>query len=214
LVSKWIQEWGWKKENIRMYPGEFLKAEWINDLSTIVKPNDEFLFYYQGHGTHYGGNALENKLGTFTYTVHPKKPWQFPYEMTVAFAEDEGITNGIFVIYDDALAEFFKVQPWQDVKKTFVIDSCFSGGFWGGDDLDETGDLERLNNVRFIASSGEDELTSQIWNLTDTVLKPGLHEKEAETGIECEDTEAFLTGVTFDGQLIKGVDSINTVKCR
>ncbi len=41
-----------------------------------------------------------------------------------------------------------------------------------------------------------------------------LHFRTQNTGIACGDTSAFLTGQTFDGQLIKGSDSINTVKCK
>ena len=40
-----------------------------------------------------------------------------------------------------------------------------------------------------------------------------LHFNTAETGIACGDTEATLTGETFDGQAILGTDSIVTVKC-
>lgn len=40
-----------------------------------------------------------------------------------------------------------------------------------------------------------------------------LHFKTQETGIQCGDTEAILTGETFSGQIIEGVDSINTVGC-
>jgi hypothetical protein len=40
-----------------------------------------------------------------------------------------------------------------------------------------------------------------------------LHFRIQETGIACGDTEAGLTGMTFDGQVIEGFDSINIVKC-
>lgn len=40
-----------------------------------------------------------------------------------------------------------------------------------------------------------------------------LHFNTQETGIACGDTEAHLTGETFDGQAIEGFDSINTVRC-
>ena len=40
-----------------------------------------------------------------------------------------------------------------------------------------------------------------------------LHFNTQHTGILCGDTFAFLTGETFDGQLIQGSDSINTVGC-
>ena len=40
-----------------------------------------------------------------------------------------------------------------------------------------------------------------------------LHFRTQETGITCGDTEAILTGVTFDDQEIEGYDSVNIVKC-
>jgi hypothetical protein len=38
--------------------------------------------------------------------------------------------------------------------------------------------------------------------------------KTRDTGIECGDTEATLTGTTFDSQEISGTDSIITILCR
>jgi hypothetical protein len=40
-----------------------------------------------------------------------------------------------------------------------------------------------------------------------------LHFRTQESGIQCGDTEASLTGETFDGQAIQGSDSIVTVGC-
>lgn len=40
-----------------------------------------------------------------------------------------------------------------------------------------------------------------------------LHFKNQQTGISCGDTEASVTGVTFSGDAIEGIDSINTVGC-
>jgi hypothetical protein len=40
-----------------------------------------------------------------------------------------------------------------------------------------------------------------------------LHFRTQEAGIQCGDTEASLTGETFDGQAIQGSDSIVTVGC-
>ena len=41
-----------------------------------------------------------------------------------------------------------------------------------------------------------------------------LHFKTQETGIQCGDTSASLTGETFYGDAIEGSDSIRTVKCK
>jgi hypothetical protein len=38
-----------------------------------------------------------------------------------------------------------------------------------------------------------------------------LHFKTQETGIQCGDTSAYLTGESFGGQAIEGSDSIRTV---
>jgi len=40
-----------------------------------------------------------------------------------------------------------------------------------------------------------------------------LHFKIQETGIYCDDIEAVLMGLTFDGQFFEGVDDVNIVKC-
>jgi hypothetical protein len=40
-----------------------------------------------------------------------------------------------------------------------------------------------------------------------------LHFRTQETGIQCGDTQAGLTGMTVDGQEIEGADSIRTVGC-
>lgn len=40
-----------------------------------------------------------------------------------------------------------------------------------------------------------------------------LHFKTQEAGIQCGDTEMSLTGQTFDGQMIEGTDSVNTMGC-
>ncbi len=41
-----------------------------------------------------------------------------------------------------------------------------------------------------------------------------LHFKTQDTGIQCGDTEATLSGVTFGSQAIEGSDFINTVECK
>jgi hypothetical protein len=59
-----------------------------------------------------------------------------------------------------------------------------SHGRWHVKDVDEDGDMDLL-----------------------------FHFNTQETGIVCGDTEATLTGETFDGQAITGTDSIETVPC-
>jgi len=40
-----------------------------------------------------------------------------------------------------------------------------------------------------------------------------LHFNSQDTGIQCGDTDATLTGMTGSGQAITGTDSIKTVPC-
>ncbi len=40
-----------------------------------------------------------------------------------------------------------------------------------------------------------------------------LHFETQDTGIQCNDTEATLTGKTFDGREVTGTDSVNVVNC-
>lgn len=41
-----------------------------------------------------------------------------------------------------------------------------------------------------------------------------LHFSTQATGIQCGDASASLTGKTFSGQMIQGLDSISTVRCK
>ena len=40
-----------------------------------------------------------------------------------------------------------------------------------------------------------------------------LHFNTQDTGIQCSDTDATLTGMTGGGQAITGTDSVETVPC-
>ena len=70
------------------------------------------------------------------------------------------------------------------------------------------------NSVRFGPSAAE-----PIKYRLDDVDDDGdmdllLKFKDRDTGIECDDTEATLTGETFDEQSIAGTDSVKTVGCK
>jgi hypothetical protein len=71
----------------------------------------------------------------------------------------------------------------------------------------------KIPSVRF----GPDEAKATRHRVRD-INKDGLgdlllHFKIRRTGIECGDTEAVLSGVTFDKQKFRGVDSVKTVGC-
>jgi hypothetical protein len=71
----------------------------------------------------------------------------------------------------------------------------------------------KIPSVRF----GPDEAKVTRHRVRD-VNKDGLGDlllrfKVHRTGIECGDTEVVLSGVTFDNQTFRGVDSVRTVGC-
>ncbi len=120
-----------------------------------VRPNlqagDGFLFYYSGHGSYFldpvaaqreriaadGGVALDRADETFYFT-------------------------GADSMSDDALTAQIATLP-AGVNKLAFLDSCFSGGFWGGGD---TGDVDRVAGTSMIAASAEDRLAPGSSDIT------------------------------------------------
>ena len=68
---------------------------------------------------------------------------------------------------DSELYTYLKeLDEYKDgIIKWVLIDACHSFGFWGDNNPNKNGDLEKLNNIFFIASADEDK--DAIWqNLT------------------------------------------------
>ena len=82
-----------------------------------------------------------------------------------------------------------------------------------------TGDFDALLVDPLTVQFGPDGATESHgrWHVEDVDGDGDMdllfHFNTQETGIVCGDTEATLTGETFDGQEITGTDSINTVSC-
>lgn len=179
---------GWKRENIirKDVTDPFIDS-WVNDFKSKVKPGDQFLFYYQGHGgvgTRPESMGETHRTGGFYNTTYP---YYHPYAADEALLFGTRATGGdhpIAIVKDDNLTQLFSAGEWTNVTKTFILDSCFSGGFVGGNDIDNQGDLDRLSNITVIYSSAEDEYTlGSDYNetvLTDYILKEGLSDKLAD----------------------------------
>jgi hypothetical protein len=206
-MTDWLLRLGWKRENIiRKDVTDPFRNSWVDDFKSKVKPGDQFLFYYQGHGgvgsslesmgeTHRTGvfyTRFENLIGNY----HP-------------YAADEALLFGtreaalaLAVVKDDDLTQLFSAGAWTNVTKTFILDACFSGGFVGGNDYDGRGDLDRLSNTTVIYSSEEEELTvCSRYNetvLTDYILKEGLGRKQADCNHD---------GIITTGELKSWVDN-------
>ncbi len=92
---------------------------------------------------------------------------------------DEAIrTADLFAVSDDALADFFRNAPpvWQQVRKIFVLDSCYAGGFLGDDLTPDTGDLETLpdDNYVLIASAEEGKFAQTVGPLLEGHVQDGI----------------------------------------
>ena len=176
-VERWLRATGWE---VKAYPDMGFNETWITTIN--IKPKDEFIFYYAGHGIT-GGNhgeiAERNGSNYFTIYRHDGS------EEQIQWADDEGLKyeNGD-ILWDDQLTNLFRGSKWDDVKKMFILDACFSGGFlFGGD-----GDLDDLPNARLIASSREDQLAQMLFigqipssSILTGVLRDGIHDNLADT---------------------------------
>ena len=148
-MKRYLLSSGWKAENIFSYPSEeypTFERSWINDVN--AKAGDDFLFYYSGHGgtDAKGYDGETHKSGSFKVSSSSET-------YTFNYSGDEYLVLPNLNLTDDTLTGLFKGNsasgvPWNDIHKTFIIDSCFSGGFWGGDDNDGEGDLESLPLTR------------------------------------------------------------------
>lgn len=103
----------------------------INQLSTKMQTGDKFIFFDSSHGG-------SDQSGTET-TVSPG---------------DEFLAIGDY-LDDDTLKSY--LAGMNGIDKWVMLDSCHSGGFWGNDNLNDIGDLEKLSQIGLFAASGEDD---------------------------------------------------------
>lgn len=105
----------------------------LEEFNNAIRPGDTLIFFYSGHG---GGSR-----------------------------EDLGVDESLDVtwldrITDDALSTWFldssRRDKWTGVNKLFILDSCYSGGFWNGEDLD----LSELDKVALLTAASELGLAS------------------------------------------------------
>lgn len=132
----------------------------LNTIKANIRPGDTFVFYANAHVGHTEAGSAERAAGTSGDT------------------RDEVFASGIT---DDWLAKYFSAPEWTNVRKIFLLDTCYSGGFWAGRSADE-GDLNRLPNVAIFASSREDQVSWAtlagvgIW--TEELLLPALEDSD------------------------------------
>jgi len=138
----------------------------------VVKPGDTFVFYIGTHGL-YQDNGDESGVLAQTGgdSESPGSKWTTGDE-ALWLAEETNDPNAF--ISDDDLHNWFDTPEWDQVNKLFIIDACFSGGFWGGDANGDTGDLATLPQTALIAAATEEDYAVGVVKFPDTNVYPPI----------------------------------------
>lgn len=116
--------------NTSSKPTEAITAA-LDAYTNRLQPGDNLIFFYSGHG---GGSTTDPAAEESLYVTKTAISGQF--------------------VDDDLTAWFLdgsRKDKWAGINKMFVLDSCFSGGFWNG----ENQDLNSLQKVALLAAAGE-----------------------------------------------------------
>ena len=153
---------GWNNSSTSHYtllknPTEQQIVMAIENVKNSIRPQDEFLFYYSGHGS----NGLSDMQ------IEPTVLRQDG----VLTNQDESLYSGLrqeSFLCDDTLEGLFSDAKWNDVEKSFIFDCCLASGFWGSGAPGNSGqfsdifDLASLENIRFLGACAESEFTTGI----------------------------------------------------
>jgi hypothetical protein len=105
--------------------------EEFNKIKGMIKPGDTFVFYVSSHGGSRNSDLTET-------TKNPGDEW---VALRNYFGDDE--------LYN-------MLSGMDNINKWVIIDACHSGGFWGNNNPNDEGDLEKLKRIALFASSQED----------------------------------------------------------
>ena len=144
----------------------------IEMVGRLMQPGDTLFLYITGHGR----SGID------------------PFQETTLMPGDEMIQTGKYlwdisgnhVLTDDELYSF--LIGLNHVNKWVLIDACHSGGFWGNQNPEDEGDLEKLENISFVASSVENEKSE------------GITYVEGSNEFVSIFADALHTGFSFDDQ--------------
>ena len=121
----------------------------LNDIKLNIIPGDQFVFYFSGHGGFYTGEGGDET------PIHVSiNPWDFwnKHDEHLETSEYENLS-------DDTLFSWLNDSVWNNVYKLILLDACHSGGFWGDNNPDDEGDLEKLPKIGLLASSSEESVS-------------------------------------------------------
>lgn len=123
-------------------------------LSNTLSANDLVVFYVSTHGGFINTNSgLEEWKNMRTNS---------DTSGTVSNNNNEYLSFGDtnYILWDDRLAGRLKGGIWDSVDKLVVLDTCYSGGFWGSTNRGDPGDLAQLSRVALLGAVEETELAA------------------------------------------------------
>lgn len=132
----------------------------INEAKQMVRPGDTFILYMASHGYYSptdltGDEAPVNAQFDSTDLSRRRATSGDEYFYLSKTGTD---------ISDDGLLSLFSGQDWASVNKLFIVDACFSGGFWGSTATGDSGDLTSLSRSALIAAAQEADFGWAHWD--------------------------------------------------
>ncbi len=158
----------------------------IYEAEDTVKPGDTFVFYVATHG-YYEKDGDEFPVQARSGLLSREETTGDEY---LWMARSGGAVN----ISDDMLHSLFSSSKWDQVNKLFIIDTCFSGGFWGSTDMGDSGDLATLPKSALIAAAAEEDVSIGVLDI------PNLGARSAMgfSLVDALDELSSSNRVTFD----------------
>ena len=141
---------GVKPENIRMVlqdDGSLLQE--LRSVTGNLRPGDSLLFYYAGHGgfVNLGDEPIVQTTLQAQLLDHAPAINNGDESLSKPAMQDDLLAAELGIGSDHRLAR---------VQKLVILDACYSGGFWGGQD---EGDLERVSNCAMMTAASDGDIS-------------------------------------------------------
>jgi len=130
----------------------------VNAMRGEVKAGDTFVFYINTHGA-WADEGDEAPVWVQDDPSNLSRRWLSTGDEYLCLSE-----KTYDWLSDDAFRQLFADPAWQGVNKLFIMDTCFSGGFWGTTTYGDTGDLATLDRTALIAGSTEGNFSWGSWD--------------------------------------------------
>ncbi len=146
-IADSLEQWGNWAGNVNRLTGAVTCQNIYDAIAAAAaqhQPGDIFLLIYHGHGSYVAnGETVPPAADTCDETIYPS-------------------TNCL----DDAVKAALAGIP-AGVRKMVVLASCYSGGFWNGQDA---GDLERLTEICLLSGADECSCLPEPSTFVDNLL--------------------------------------------